>query len=225
MEYELSSPNVLYVTTYSRIRDQIRQDILNSVFKPGVRLRISELTNRYGVSQMPIREALQQLQGEGLVTLLPQKGASVRKIDENFLSNMYDIRYAIETMLVRTGVEHMTDRDLKEIDLLQEEYEAYVSNRNREAALLVNEAFHRKINGLANNYEAIEIIDRHWGLIDVLRRQFGFSEGRIHSIIDDHRKIVNALKRRDRDLSVRLTGEHVMKAKIDLIERFKQSQR
>lgn len=209
-------------STYSRITKQLRQDILSGVFEPGVRLRITDLSTRYGVSQMPIREALQQLQGEGLVTLLPQKGASVRKIDEKFLSNMYDIRVAIETMLVRNGIEYLSDRDIREIEQLQKEYEFHVENHDQEGVLRLNEMFHRKINGLAQNPEAIEIIDRHWGLIDSLRKKYGFSQERVHTILEDHRNIIEALKQRNKDLAEAYTREHVMKAKRDLLNRFAQ---
>src|SRR3712207_3392027 len=63
---------------YVRVREQLRTDILQGVFAPGERIKIAELSKRYGVSQMPVREALQMLQGEGLVTIAPNKGASIR---------------------------------------------------------------------------------------------------------------------------------------------------
>ncbi|MBL8228105.1 MAG: GntR family transcriptional regulator, partial [Bryobacterales bacterium] len=63
---------------YLRVRERLRADILSGRFGPGERIKIAELSKRYGVSQMPVREALQMLQGEGLITIAPNKGASVR---------------------------------------------------------------------------------------------------------------------------------------------------
>jgi DNA-binding GntR family transcriptional regulator len=208
-------------TTYSRVRDRLRSDILKGVFESGVRLRIVDLSNRYGVSQMPIREALQQLQGEGLVTLLPQKGASVRKIDERFVSNMYDVRTAIEAMLVRKAVEALTDPIMSQIEELQYKYETSARNGDMEAALEYNLHFHKTINGLSQNPEAVEIIDRHWGLIVALRHTFGFSAMRIEDIISDHRLLVQALKDRDGDLAASIATRHVQKAKDDLLANMK----
>ena len=67
-------------TTYHRVHKAILSDIVNGTFAPGSRLKVAELCKRYGSSQMPIREALQLLQGEGFVVMSPNKGASVRPI-------------------------------------------------------------------------------------------------------------------------------------------------
>ncbi|SFF21165.1 DNA-binding transcriptional regulator, GntR family [Paenibacillus algorifonticola] len=208
-------------TTYSRVCKQLREDILSGFFEPGVRLRIVELTNRYQVSQMPIREALQQLQGEGLIILNPQKGASVREVDEQFVMNMYDIRIAIETMLAQKGVIHLTDHLYNELSEIEDNYEKAVHNTDTTSALQWNEKLHRKINDLANNPEAVQIINRHWGLIDSMRHQFGFSEIRIAETIQEHRLLLQALKQRDADMVAQVTLEHVTKAKNDLINRMK----
>jgi DNA-binding GntR family transcriptional regulator len=215
--------NNMNETSYIKVRDQIREDILMGIFEPDVRVKISELSKKYGVSQMPVREALQQLQGEGLVNLIPQKGARVRKIDERFLNNMYDIRHAIETMLVTHSIDNLTDRDIKSIQNIQEEYEACVIQDDLEAILKTNERFHRVINELAENAEAVDIINRQWLLIDSLRRKFGFSKERMQETIQDHRLIVKALTLRDRSLAEKASSKHVMNAKEDLIIRFNEN--
>lgn len=86
-------------TTYSKVREQLRHDILSNYFAPGARLKILDLVKLYNVSQMPIREALQQLQGEGLVVIEQHKGAYVRHIDKKFVSNIYDVRRVIEVFM------------------------------------------------------------------------------------------------------------------------------
>ncbi|OPA80945.1 hypothetical protein BVG16_00945 [Paenibacillus selenitireducens] len=213
--------SALNETTYSRVRDKLRQDILSGEFKPGVRLRIVDLSNRYGVSQMPIREALQQLQGEGLVSLLPHKGASVREVNEKFVSDMYDIRMAIETMLVRNGVPYMKDSDYNRLVTIEEQYEKAAEEGDMLLCLKLNESFHKIINNLAQNEEAIRIIDRHWGLIDSMRQIFGSNRG--NDIVNDHRMLLEALKSRDAEAATSITRDHVIKAKEDLIARIKET--
>ncbi|TXK71270.1 GntR family transcriptional regulator [Paenibacillus sp. N3.4] len=211
--------SALNETTYSRVRDKLREDILSGEFKPGVRLRIVDLSNRYGVSQMPIREALQQLQGEGLVSLLPHKGASVREVNEKFVSDMYDIRMAIETMLVYNGVSYMKDSDYNRLVAIQEQYEKAAEDGDLLLCLKLNESFHKIINNLAQNPEAIRIIDRHWGLIDSMRQIFGSNRGT--DISNDHRMLLEALKNRDAEAAANIARDHVIKAKQDLITRMK----
>ena len=89
------------MTNYDMLRDAIREDIVAGVFPPGCRLKISDLTERYGISAMPVRDALQQLCGEGYIAIEPNRGASVRQIDATFLSQVYEIRRAVESFFVQ----------------------------------------------------------------------------------------------------------------------------
>ncbi|MGH9847386.1 MAG: GntR family transcriptional regulator [Blastocatellia bacterium] len=208
-------------TTYARVREKLREDILAGVFEPGVRIKITDLSQRYGVSQMPIREALQQLQGEGLVTIAPNKGASVRSVDEKFISNIYDIRGALEAMLVQRAVAAITDAEVKKIEAIQTEYEAAQEKHDTKALLDCNQQFHHAINVLAQNPEALEMLNRSWGLIDFLRQKYKFGPNRLAAITSDHRNLLKALKRRDADAAERLAKKHCEMAKADLISQMR----
>src|SRR5664279_3570657 len=102
-------------TNYQRVRDIIRNDIITGQFQAGARLKISELVDRYGLSAMPIREAMQQLQGEGLVVLSANKGASVRRIDERFLWQVYEVRRALEAYFVAEMASRATEADVERL--------------------------------------------------------------------------------------------------------------
>ena len=103
-------------TNYNRLRDLIRADIVEGRLQAGARLKISELAKRYKSSGIPVREALQQLQGEGIVVFTPNRGARVRLIDEAFLRNIHDIRALLEPYLIRWFVRHRTEQQLVELD-------------------------------------------------------------------------------------------------------------
>lgn len=208
-------------TLYSKIGNLLREDILNGVFEPGERLIIADLIQRYGVSQMPIREALQQLQGEALIIMLPQRGARVSKIDESLISNMYDIRASIEAMLATRALHHMSIEGINQLEQIESKFEAAVSEQDITAQLMHNENFHRVINSSARNPEATRIIDRHWALIDSLRRKFGFSQSRMEEVIEDHREMICAFKEQDEERLANVTMKHVLEAKEDLISRMK----
>src|SRR5262245_40952868 len=90
-----STPESLRQTSYDRVRDAIRQDILNGVWDHGARLKIAPLVARYGLSPAPIREALSRLEAEGLIILHPNRGAQVRPIDETFIRDLYEVRLAL----------------------------------------------------------------------------------------------------------------------------------
>ena len=100
------------MTNYDMLRDAIREDIVAGLFPPGSRLKVSDLTERYNISAIPIRDALQQLCGEGFVAIEPNRGASVREIDAKFLNQIYEIRRAVESYFVQRLAERVTRADI-----------------------------------------------------------------------------------------------------------------
>lgn len=208
----------LAAPTYARVCDRIRQDILSGRFEPGERLKITALIKRYGVSQMPVREALQQLQGEGLVVISPNCGASVRNVDERFVRNIYDLRGAIEVMMTRRCVEKLTDEHMVRLYGLEAQYEAAVQQQDLDAILETNRLLHRSIYLIADNTEAQQITERYSGLAGGLRHRYGFSEGRFEETIAEHRRLLRALDTRDGDLAAQVAYEHCCKAGDDLLK-------
>lgn len=209
-------------TIYARVADKLREEILAGIFATGERLKIAEMSERYGVSMMPIREALQLLQGEGLIVLEPNKGARVRQIDRRFLENMYDIRGAIEGLLMHKAASRVGEGELRAAATLNGEYEAAARLGNWKRALDCNKRFHSLFFALADNPEALAIIDRHWGLIDCLRRQFGFGVDRTAEAAGEHRQLIKALAEHDGEQAARIARRHTLAAKEDLLARMQE---
>jgi len=206
---------------YARVCQRLRQDILAGVFPWGGRLKIAELVGRYGVSQMPIREALQKLQGEGLVTIQPNCGACVRKIDEKFIADIYDLRGAIDAMLIRRAAARLTETDRRALEIILDTHQQAERRGEFAASLEYNKQFHRVIYRVADNPDATEVIERYWDLIDALRRQYEFSPGFMSGVVAGHREQLEAISRRDADTAVRLAGESCERSRNDLIEQMR----
>jgi len=202
---------------YMRVREALRQDIVDGVFPGGTRIKMAELAQRYAVSAMPVREALQELQGEGLVIIEPNKGARVRTVDAAFIHNMYDIRGAIDAMLVRRAAAALSAGDLKLLAQSQSGYEASAKRGELAAVLAENQRFHGIINRAAANPEAEAMISRHWSLIDALRGKYGFAKQRLAETVREHRSLLAALEARDVDAAQRIALGHVEHAKNDLL--------
>ncbi len=206
---------------YIRVRERIRTDILSGRFQPGGRIKIADLSKRYNVSQMPVREALQMLQGEGLVTIAPNRGASVRVVDERFIRNMYDIRGALDVLLVRRCARRISESEIFQLHSIEGHYEEAARSSDFAGCLRFNKQFHHVIYTCADNPEALEMLERHWGLIDSLRGRYGFGPERLIEIINEHRQLLRALDQRDEKTAESAALDHCKHAKEDLLSQIR----
>jgi len=208
-------------TMAGRVERAIRQDILRGAIAPGSRLRVAELSARYGVSHIPVREALRQLEGDRLVVIESHKGAILRAVTPKFVADMHDTREAIETLLVRKAAENITDADADRLEALARRYEEAAAVGDAAGMVAANLRFHRFIARVADNPEAAEILDRGWELVISIRNRYGFGANRVAAIIDQHRRLVAAIKARDPQRAVAVAQEHCESAKFDLLERMR----
>lgn len=206
-------------TASIQICDRIRDDIVSGALSFGSRLTLDQLAGRYATGHMPIREALRQLQGEGLVVQLPNRGARVRAVDADFVRNIFDLRIAIESMLARRAAERIQPEQIAALETIEREFEACAAAKDFAGALAANRNFHRLINDTANNPEASAILDRHWRLIAALWNRHGYGEERAQGVISDHHQLIRAFASRDTDVAACLAMAHAAKAKQELLAR------
>jgi DNA-binding GntR family transcriptional regulator len=196
---------------------RIRDDIAAGVIALGARITIDELAGRYGVSHMPVREALRQLHGSGLVTMEPGRGARVISIDERFVETLFDTRGAIETLLASSAARHIDATALRALRAIEEEREASVAARQYAAALEGNRRFHQAVNVAANNPHGIAIVEQHWVLLFALWRAHGYAEQRFSGVSSDHLNLIRALEAHDSEAAGTIMAAHVIKAKYNLL--------
>ena len=205
-------------TCYQRVRDRLRTDILSGALAPGSRIKVVELATRYGLSQMPVREAIQQLQGEGLVLVVPNRGATVRIIDRDFVSQIFDIRIALEGALARRAAAVMTPADLERV---RKSMRRHVKEKlNVEAQVKNNIDFHQTINAISGNVEAEKILDQHTQIIVGLKGRLGIGPkglARLDLVIADHQLLFDALAARDEDRAQHYAETHIRHAKQDVL--------
>jgi DNA-binding GntR family transcriptional regulator len=205
-------------TNYQRVRDIIRNDIITGQFQAGARLKISELVDRYGLSAMPIREALQQLQGEGLVVLSANKGASVRRIDERFLWQMYEVRKALEAYFAAELASRVTTSDVDRLQAILAQQELAIAAVDEERLQELDRDFHGYIVGATGNEEAVAILNRSYDLTRPLRLRYGRSSEQRQRIPRDHRAIIEAIAQGEGSRASRLISEHINAAFTDLAD-------
>jgi DNA-binding GntR family transcriptional regulator len=208
-------------TNYQRICDHLRAEILDQRFEIGARLKIVELAKRYNVSQMPVREALQQLQGEGLIRLIPNRGAVVRAVDEKFIMNIYDIREILEAFFTRRAALVAGLADISELRMIQSTYERYIHPDDVGMRIKLNLAFHARIYRLAGNEDAREMIDRHSSLVRVLTHRYNHTQARIRQICDQHHQIIAAIASGNAEQGGVIAAKHMRDARDELLEKIR----
>jgi DNA-binding GntR family transcriptional regulator len=183
--------------TYHELLAALRRDIRHGHFPPGARLKVAELARRYRTSAMPVRQALVELQSQGLVSIPANRGASVRVLDERLADNLCDLRKAILGLVVRRFVERATAADVDRLEELEDALDAAPNADERE---LRHDRFFHHLMEVAGNPEAAEALDRTWPLLFPAFRRFGPRDTR--EIGRNHRRLIAAARRADADEAV-----------------------
>ena len=122
MENKLKVNMNEYLPLRDVVFNTLRQAILKGELEPGERLMEIQLADRLGVSRTPIREAIRKLELEGLVLMIPRKGAEVAKISEKSLRDVLEVRRSLEELAIELACQRMTEDDIKELEEAQEAF-------------------------------------------------------------------------------------------------------
>jgi DNA-binding GntR family transcriptional regulator len=207
-------------TDYERVRDALRFDIVRGALAPGERLKVQEVMARYQVGANPVREAIQQLQGEGLVTVIPNRGAAVRALDEAFIRNVMEVRFALDAYFARRLAEAGGGAVLDRLAEQEAALEAALSEGDHAAAIERNIGFHREIILASGNDEALRALDRCAVTTRTIRRIVGYSLTRVEAIPREHRALLDAFARRDATAAMTIALDHARSAGEELLAQY-----
>jgi DNA-binding GntR family transcriptional regulator len=210
-----------YLPLRDVVFNTLRQAILKGELKPGERLMEIQLANRLGVSRTPIREAIRKLELEGLVLMIPRKGAEVAKITVKNLRDVLEVRRALEELAVQVACEHITDEQLQEINQAAAEFEKAVKNKELSNLTESDIKFHDLIFQSTTNQKLIVILHNLREQMYRYRVEY-LKDSKSHiQLIREHADIINALERRDKEaatLAIRTHIENQEKTVISNIE-------
>ena len=200
-------------------RQRIVDDIVAGRLSFGARVTIDSLAERYGTSHMPIREALRELRGEGLVLIERNRGARIRPIDRDFVDCMFDTRGALEIMLTRRAAARRSDAACDELASIEDALEQHVRDKDPARVHDANRRFHHALYLAAHNPDALAMIKRYWMINAALWQRYGYAPERFAGMVQDHRHLLRAIRERDVDAAVAIIAAHVAKAKQELLAR------
>lgn len=207
-------------STYELIRD----DIVQGRLAPNTRLKVGELATAYGTSTNPIREALQQLRGEGFVVITHNRGARVRPIDDDFIRDVMEIEVLLEPHLTRWFVDFATHDDIVQLEQIQHQIEALAfADTARYGELDLQ--FHRVFYDRHYNRHALELWWRHREIINALARDTSFAHWRGEAILREHRQLIDCVRRHDADGAAEVVATHVRGSGQHLAEQLRARRR
>lgn len=185
----------------SSIADQaesvLRRLILDGVFEPGQRLSEVELSQSLEISRSPLREAFQRLAKEGLITLVPKRGAFVTEFDLKQISELYEVRYALEVEVARLAATRANESDL---DLMRQAVAATrLALTSESASYPPDTDFHRHMIAAAGNPILADMATEVDSQLRLARARGGFVPERALAAYEEHVAIYEAIKARDAD--------------------------
>jgi DNA-binding GntR family transcriptional regulator len=192
------------------IADRIEAAIISGELEPGIRLSEQALAASLGVSRGPLREAIRRLEGRKLLIRTPNIGVRVAALTLQDLNQMLQIREVLEGLAARLAAANMTDDEIAALEELLGRHEKQKSVREAKGAFPepLEFDFHIRILNGSRNERLAHTLDLNY-LLRVCRHMSSAKAGRAMMALDEHRKIIEALERRDPDAAERAMREHL----------------
>ncbi|MDK2927248.1 MAG: hypothetical protein PWR31_938 [Bacillota bacterium] len=196
---------------------QLRDDILKGRLAPGEGLVEVKLAAQYGASRTPIREALRQLELEGLVRYLPNRGVVVEGITIQDVEDIFVIREHLESLEASWAARRITEKELKKLQEVVELQEFYVAKDDVEQITVLDTEFHRILLEASKSKALRYALGSMLDYVEQARLRSLSVPGRIHYSVKEHLGIFEALKVHDSDLAARRIAQHMANARANLL--------
>ena len=213
------------VNEYMPLRDVVfytlRQAILKGEMAPGERLMEIQLAKKLGVSRTPIREAIRKLELEGLVIMIPRKGAEVAGITEKALRDVLEVRRSMEELAMELAVARMQEKDIKALEAARIEFREALNSSDMIRIAQADEKFHDVIYAGTYNDKLVQILNNLRDQIYRYRLEYIKDTGKRQLILIEHENILNAVKTRNVELGKRAMREHIDNQEITISRKLK----
>jgi DNA-binding GntR family transcriptional regulator len=197
---------VCKVTSTVRVRDELQHAILEGVLRPGERLRAEALAQRFGTSRTPVREALLQLEAQGLVEVEPNRGAVVRAFDAADLLDLYELRALLEPHAAARAATRIEPHEIEQLEALTDD------GAPPERQMASNEQFHRIIVEAARSPRLQAAMRAASGIPRAFRSSFWHDDDQRAESLMCHRRLIDAFTARDAQLAEAVMRMHILGA-------------
>jgi DNA-binding GntR family transcriptional regulator len=193
-----------------RVFNKLREDILSGVYHENEELKENTIGLELGVSRTPVREALRQLELEGLVTMIPNKGAYVTGITLKDIHDIYIIRSYLEGLCAKWACEHITEAEIEALDEVLYLSDFHARRSHHEQLVELDNKFHDLIYKACGSKILNHVLSDFHHYVERVRKITLSMPGRASKSCQEHAAIVDAIRKRDGNLAEALAHEHII---------------
>lgn len=201
------------INEYLPLRDIVFQTLRNAIItgdlQPGERLMETQLAEKLGVSRTPIREAIRKLELEGLVVMVPRKGAQVAQFTEKDIQDVLEVRAALEALAAKLACKRMDDRSFLKLQLAIAEYSYAAKNKDLETMIEKDVEFHDIICNATQNDKLIQLFNNLKEQVNRYRITYLKNVEDSDTVEAEHLAILDALKNKDEEVASDLASKHI----------------
>ena len=215
-----------YLPLRDVVFNTLRQAILRGELKPGERLMEIQLANKLGVSRTPIREAIRKLELEGLVLMIPRKGAEVAEITEKNLRDVLEVRCALEELAVQLACDRMDEEGIKAMKEDSAEFCNTLDSDDITRIAQADVAFHDIIYAATDNRRLIQLLNNLREQMYRYRIEYLKKKECYPQLLEEHQTIIDSIESRDKVRATQITGQHIKnqaEAVVDTIREKEES--
>ena len=194
---------------YEEVADLIRDKIFTHELAPGSWIDEKQLTDQFGISRTPLREAIKVLASEGLITMKIRRGAYVTEVDTQEISQIFHVIALLEGNACKAVALNASEKELESLDGLHLKLEKAAADRDIDRFFELNQDFHDKIQEISGNRWMRKVITDLRQVLKLQRRNSLTKLGRLEQSLQEHRLILSAIIARKGDLAQELMMNHL----------------
>lgn len=197
--------------------ESLREAIIGGQLRPGERMMEIQLAEEMGVSRTPVREAIRKLELEGLVVMIPRKGAYVAGLSLKDITDVFEIRRAVEGLAAELAAERITDDELETLERYLVIIAEQIEEGDLNKVVETDTKFHTLLYQASRNNRLTQIINNLREQIQRFRTTSLAYPGRMKNALEEHRRIVEAISSRDGEQARRIAQEHIENAENSMM--------
>lgn len=192
---------------------ELRSAILRGKLRPGEKLSEQQVCDKFGLSRTPVREAFRQLEVEGLIETIPNRGAFVVGLSKRDIEDLYEMRKAYEILAVKWAIERITKEEMEKLEEAYEFMEFYTMKKEADKMLNINMQFHNLIYKASHNRMLEHTLSTYQFYLKETESNSAYLDGYLEEVLKEHKQIYNAFVEKDTEKGMAAAAMHLDNAK------------